>query len=151
MYVLRTQNAIIEFAISLKTRKRNLFTAYLNVGLRYIITKKASIKCPPPPPHRHSKPFNPLLGETYEVVNTEDKYCVIAEQVSHHPPITALHVESEKWVFWEEYKLEVKFRGQVGNGVLEWDFGSIGMGFWKYWNGVFMYAIDSEDITRVQC
>ena len=63
-------------------------------------------------------------------MNTEDKYCVIAEQVSHHPPITALHVESEKWVFWEEYKLEVKFRGQVGNGngVLEWDFGSIGMG-----------------------
>ena len=27
------QNAIIEFAISLKTRKRNLFTMHLNVGL----------------------------------------------------------------------------------------------------------------------
>ena len=30
------QNAIIEFAISLKTRKRTLFTTHLNVGLRYI-------------------------------------------------------------------------------------------------------------------
>ena len=29
----RAQNAIIEFAISLKTRKRNLFTTHLNVGL----------------------------------------------------------------------------------------------------------------------
>ena len=31
----RAQNAIIEFAISLKTRKRNLFTTHLNVGLWY--------------------------------------------------------------------------------------------------------------------
>ena len=29
-------NAIIEFAISLKTRKRNIFTTHLNVGLRYV-------------------------------------------------------------------------------------------------------------------
>ena len=32
----RAQNTIVEFAISLKTRKRNLFTMYLNVGLRYL-------------------------------------------------------------------------------------------------------------------
>ena len=32
----QAQNAIIEFTISLKTRKRNLFTTHLNVGLRYI-------------------------------------------------------------------------------------------------------------------
>ncbi|XP_019852777.1 PREDICTED: oxysterol-binding protein 1-like [Amphimedon queenslandica] len=61
---------------------------------------------------RHSKPFNPLLGETYELVRKDLGYCLIAEQVSHHPPITALHCESDKWVFWEEYKLDIKFRGQ---------------------------------------
>ena len=33
-------------------------------------------------------------------------------QVSHHPPVTALHAESDKWVFWEEYRLDIKFRGQ---------------------------------------
>lgn len=62
---------------------------------------------------RHSKPFNPLLGETYEFVNHAGKYCVVSEQVSHHPPVTALHAESDKWIFWEEYKLDIKFRGQV--------------------------------------
>ena len=35
-YVLRTQNAKIEFAISLKTQKRNLFTTHLNMGLWYM-------------------------------------------------------------------------------------------------------------------
>ena len=33
----RAQNAIIEFAISLKMRKRYLFTTHLNVGLRYVV------------------------------------------------------------------------------------------------------------------
>ena len=60
--------------------------------------------------HRHSKPFNPLLGET---VSQEGGYCAIAEQVSHHPPVTALHVESDKWVFWEEYSADINFRLQV--------------------------------------
>ena len=33
----RAQNAIIEFTISLKMRKRNLYTTHLNVGLRYVM------------------------------------------------------------------------------------------------------------------
>ena len=33
------------------------------------------------------KPFNPLLGETFELVGKD--YRFLAEQVSHHPPITA--------------------------------------------------------------
>jgi len=38
-----------------------------------------------------SKPFNPLLGETFELV--KDGFELIAEQVSHHPPITAVHCQ----------------------------------------------------------
>ena len=38
---------------------------------------------------------------------------VICEQVSHHPPVSALHAESDKWVFWEEYCLDTRFRGLV--------------------------------------
>ena len=34
-------------------------------------------------------------------------------QVSHHPPVSAFHAESQDWVFWQEYKLDTKFRGQV--------------------------------------
>ncbi len=71
------------------------------------------------PSHRHSKPFNPLLGETYEMVNKEGGYCVVTEQVSHHPPVTAMYAESEKWVLWQEYTLHIKFRGQVRLGLLE--------------------------------
>jgi hypothetical protein len=38
-----------------------------------------------------TKPFNPLLGETFEFVNPgHHKY--LAEQVSHHPPITAIAI-----------------------------------------------------------
>ncbi|XP_057304089.1 oxysterol-binding protein 1-like [Hydractinia symbiolongicarpus] len=62
-------------------------------------------------PGRFWKPFNPLLGETFEFHHKEHNYSVIAEQVSHHPPISVIHVESDKWVFWQEYKLDTKFRG----------------------------------------
>lgn len=40
---------------------------------------------------RTKKQFNPLLGETYELVT--DDYRFFAEQVSHHPPITAYYQE----------------------------------------------------------
>ena len=38
-----------------------------------------------------SKPFNPLLGETYELF-LPGKYKFIAEQVSHHPPVSAFQL-----------------------------------------------------------
>lgn len=40
---------------------------------------------------RLKKPFNPILGETYEFAH--EKFRFISEQVSHHPPITAFHFE----------------------------------------------------------
>ncbi|KAI4838437.1 oxysterol-binding protein [Plasmodium brasilianum] len=42
---------------------------------------------------RTFKPFNPLLGETYEL--THRKFYFISEQVVHHPPITAYHCHNE--------------------------------------------------------
>lgn len=38
------------------------------------------------------KPFNPLLGETYEFIDENSK--TILEQISHHPPILAFHTET---------------------------------------------------------
>ncbi|KAK3518441.1 hypothetical protein QTP70_000657 [Hemibagrus guttatus] len=43
---------------------------------------------------RTGKPFNPLLGETYELIREDDGYRLISEQVGHHPPISAFHSES---------------------------------------------------------
>ncbi|KAD4178118.1 hypothetical protein E3N88_26709 [Mikania micrantha] len=56
------------------------------------------------------KPFNPILGETYEMVN----HCgitFIAEQVSHHPPISAAHAENEHFVYDITSKVKTKFLG----------------------------------------
>jgi len=42
-----------------------------------------------------TKPFNPLLGETYELVTDEFRY--FSEQVCHHPPRTAFHLEGKNY------------------------------------------------------
>ncbi|XP_061361963.1 oxysterol-binding protein-related protein 4C-like [Gastrolobium bilobum] len=39
-------------------------------------------------------PYNPLLGETHHV--SKGNLNVLLEQVSHHPPVTALHATDEK-------------------------------------------------------
>uniref|UniRef100_A0A3P8X3E1 Oxysterol-binding protein n=1 Tax=Cynoglossus semilaevis TaxID=244447 RepID=A0A3P8X3E1_CYNSE len=48
---------------------------------------------------RTGKPFNPLLGETYELVREDEGYRLISEQVSHHPPVSAFHAQSLKHEF----------------------------------------------------
>uniref|UniRef100_A0A146KXB4 Oxysterol-binding protein n=3 Tax=Lygus hesperus TaxID=30085 RepID=A0A146KXB4_LYGHE len=59
---------------------------------------------------RLGKPFNPLLGETYELERTE--YRVICEQVSHHPPISAFHADSEDFIFHGSIHPKLKFWGK---------------------------------------
>ncbi|KER27084.1 hypothetical protein T265_05783 [Opisthorchis viverrini] len=62
---------------------------------------------------RVNKPFNPLLGETYECDRTDDLgWRCLAEQVSHHPPKCALHCESNEWYSWLEFSMNTKFRGK---------------------------------------
>lgn len=58
------------------------------------------------------KPFNPLLGETFEYVRDgEHGFKFIAEQVSHHPPIAATHAHNDKWEMWDEKRFSSKFGG----------------------------------------
>ncbi|CAB3229342.1 unnamed protein product [Arctia plantaginis] len=59
-----------------------------------------------------SKPFNPLLAETYECVRDDRGFRFIAEQVSHHPPISACHAETSRWCFWQEARIKTKFWGK---------------------------------------
>lgn len=63
---------------------------------------------------RTNKPFNPLLGETYECDRLDDfGWRSLAEQVSHHPPGFAIHCESIKeWNYYQEFTMSSKFRGQ---------------------------------------
>uniref|UniRef100_A0A8C6V4E3 Oxysterol-binding protein n=1 Tax=Naja naja TaxID=35670 RepID=A0A8C6V4E3_NAJNA len=59
-----------------------------------------------------SKPFNPLLGETYECIREDKGFRFFSEQVSHHPPISACHCESKNFVFWQDIRWKNKFWGK---------------------------------------
>uniref|UniRef100_A0A673JPH7 Oxysterol-binding protein n=1 Tax=Sinocyclocheilus rhinocerous TaxID=307959 RepID=A0A673JPH7_9TELE len=58
------------------------------------------------------KPFNPVLGETYENVREDHGFRYIAEQVSHHPPLSACHAESDNFSFWQDQRWKNKFWGK---------------------------------------
>lgn len=61
---------------------------------------------------RVAKPFNPLLGETFEYVRPDKNYRFFIEQVSHHPPIGAAWAESPNWTYWGESAVKSKFYGR---------------------------------------
>lgn len=58
---------------------------------------------------RVAKPFNPLLGETFEYVRPDKNYRFFIEQVSHHPPIGAAWAEAPNWTYWGESRVESSF------------------------------------------
>lgn len=60
------------------------------------------------------KPFNPILGETFELVDADKGFRFLAEQVSHHPPVGASHSESELWTYGLVSAPKTKF---LGNSV----------------------------------
>ncbi|XP_012869713.1 PREDICTED: oxysterol-binding protein 2 [Dipodomys ordii] len=64
--------------------------------------------------HRIAKPFNPMLGETFELDRLEDMGLrSLCEQVSHHPPSAAHYVFSKNgWSLWQEITIASKFRGK---------------------------------------
>ncbi|MCO5593728.1 hypothetical protein L7F22_047745 [Adiantum nelumboides] len=64
--------------------------------------------------HRDAKPFNPLLGETYEWQSLDGHLRFIAEQVSHHPPILAFHSEnvSSDYSIYGEVEIKNRFWGK---------------------------------------
>lgn len=76
--------------------------------------------------NRIGKPFNPLLGETYECDRSDDLgWKCMAEQVSHHPPMAAIHCDGRGWSSWQEFTMTTKFRGKylqvvpLGNAYIE--------------------------------
>ncbi|KAJ2908593.1 Oxysterol-binding protein 3, partial [Coemansia aciculifera] len=58
------------------------------------------------------KPFNPLLGETYEMVDSLGGYRFVSEKVSHHPPVMACYADSPFYRFWQDSSGKSKFWGK---------------------------------------
>jgi hypothetical protein len=61
---------------------------------------------------RIGKPFNPLLGETYELIREDLGFRIVSEQVSHHPPVSAFHAESSDYTFHGAIHPKLKFWGK---------------------------------------
>ena len=59
-----------------------------------------------------AKDFNPLLGETYELVRPDKGWKYVAEQVSHHPPISSTHCQSKSFVHEQVFHAKIKFWGK---------------------------------------
>ncbi|KAJ8618891.1 hypothetical protein MRB53_015077 [Persea americana] len=80
---------------------------------------------------RHCKPFNPLLGETYEADYPDKGLHFFSEKVSHHPMVVACHCDGRGWKFWGDSNLKSKFWGRsiqldpVGVLTLEFDDGEV--------------------------
>ncbi|XP_057415955.1 oxysterol-binding protein-related protein 2A isoform X2 [Lotus japonicus] len=80
---------------------------------------------------RHCKPFNPLLGETYEADFPDKGIRFFSEKVSHHPTVVACHCQGRGWKFWADSNIRSKFWGRsiqldpVGVLTLEFDDGEI--------------------------
>lgn len=62
---------------------------------------------------RVAKPFNPLLGETFEYMRPDKKYRYVSEQVSHHPPISACFAQSPMWEYMGCVDAKSKFLGRT--------------------------------------
>ena len=58
------------------------------------------------------KPFNPMLGETYELVREDRDFRFLAEKVSHHPVQLACQAESSKWTITQSPMPSQKFWGK---------------------------------------
>ncbi|KAK6115550.1 hypothetical protein DH2020_007819 [Rehmannia glutinosa] len=80
---------------------------------------------------RNCKPFNPLLGETYEADYPDKGLRFFSEKVSHHPMVVACHCEGTGWRFYGDSNLKSKFWGRsiqldpVGVLTLEFDDGEV--------------------------
>lgn len=87
----------------------------LNVGAFAISNYSTTID-------RTGKPFNPVLGETFEYCGIDNvskadgdtpiEYRYLSEQVCHHPPISACHCTSKYFAYWAEVNMLSKFWGK---------------------------------------
>jgi oxysterol-binding protein 1 len=66
---------------------------------------------------RSKKPFNPMLGETFELVTEDFRY--LSEQVSHHPPISAYYQEGKGYTISGFLDSKSKFGFGGGKGLME--------------------------------
>ncbi|KAL8828350.1 MAG: hypothetical protein Q9170_006643 [Blastenia crenularia] len=95
---------------SLSTNNRLLYaTAFAVSTLSYSRVKERATR----------KPFNPMLGETFELVREDRGFRFVAEKVCHRPVRMACQAESEKWTFAQAPMPTQKFWGKSAEMITE--------------------------------
>ena len=59
---------------------------------------------------RSLKPFNPIIGETYEFFDNERKFRFYSEQVSHKPQVTAYIAETPEFAYYGDTLNSTSFK-----------------------------------------
>ena len=59
---------------------------------------------------RSLKPFNPIIGETYEYFNNEKKFRFYSEQVSHKPQVNAYIAETPEFAYYGDTLNSTSFK-----------------------------------------
>ncbi|OJJ84139.1 oxysterol-binding protein related protein OSH3 [Aspergillus glaucus CBS 516.65] len=65
------------------------------------------------------KPFNPMLGETYELIREDLGFRFVAEKVSHRPVQLAYHADGKDWSLTQSPMPTQKFWGKSAEIVTE--------------------------------
>lgn len=96
--MLQKYSEILEYCTILHP----LMDSDLNNGERilkvavFATTYLSSLRCKE---RNNRKPFNPLLGETFELVREDLGMRLICEKVCHRPQVFAMFADSEHWTF----------------------------------------------------
>ena len=94
---------------SQSSRRLAYVTAFAVSTLSYARSKERAIR----------KPFNPMLGETYELVREDRGFRFISEKVSHRPVKMACQAESKDWTFTQSPMPTQKFWGKSAELVTD--------------------------------
>ncbi|KAG1653573.1 hypothetical protein FOA52_002459 [Chlamydomonas sp. UWO 241] len=93
---------------------------------RMMLVAVWQLSCYNSQPLREGKPFNPLLGETYEWTAPDGSIKYMCEQVSHHPPVSAYHTiggeggdSPSPWEVQGEFEVKTKFWGKSIELIME--------------------------------
>lgn len=90
-----------------KASKTEDWVARISLVAAFAVSSYASTKL-----RNSRKPFNPLLGETFECVREDKHLRFVAEKVVHQPPIVASYAEGKGWKCIAYSSVKNKFWGK---------------------------------------
>jgi hypothetical protein len=95
--------------------------------------------------NRTLKPFNPIIGETFEFFNKNFKY--FAEQISHNPPISAYYCENNNFICFTDTNSKNNFK--FFKGCYELNFFTKFQIYIKKFNNFFWFNLPNLNMKGI--